>query len=723
MLRFLSSSPRTTTRIGRTSSFGGRAIASPSSASSLSRSASLSSSSSRACSSRFFCLGKSYDNNNNTSTKSATVAATTRRSLLSNASPFNASSSFSSLTPSSATETVNASNDNTRMRRRRRYSIQTNAGTTREECMVTTPIYYVNDKPHIGHVYTSTVADIYARYKRLQNMDVFFLTGTDEHGLKVEQSAEKRQIPPQALADENSLVFQDVMKSNEISFDDFIRTTDERHTTQVQAFVEKLLKSGDVYLGKFEGWYDEGQEEYYTETKAKECNYESPISGKPMVRMEEENYYFKLSKYESKVKELLETNDSFLTPKERKNELLQRVNDGLNDVPISRTNFTWGIPMPGDEQHVIYVWIDALMNYITAIGMAKDGEAKQRYWPASMHVMAKEISWFHAVIWPAVLMALDLPLPSRVHAHGFWIREGRKMSKSLGNFVDLTVLNKFSTHYGLDGFRYYLATEGPIGAQDANFASSRVQEVYGTDLVNTFGNSTSRTTAMCVKYFDGVIPENSDDTSKIFNGYDWKSICEKEVAEAVRAYENLELNKATQAAMRIITKVDLFITETKPFRMAKDPNEQENLGAVLYQCLEALRISACILEPILPNKVKEMHAGLPLYANESESMEKRLVWGGLKPGTTISKLALFPRLDPLDENGEIMKEEAQAPAASKKPAKKSKTKVEKVYSPETQAKIDAQGALIRSMKESGKTNDDAEVAEAVKILKELKASE
>ena len=712
MLRFLSTSPKTTTRIGRTSSsksaFIGRAIISSSSSNASLRASS--SSSSR------FCLGKCYTSFS--TSKAATVAATTRRSLLSSASPFSATSSFASFPRSNAGETVHSSNESGR--RRKRYSIQANAGTPREECMVTTPIYYVNDKPHIGHVYTSTVADIYARYKRLQNMDVFFLTGTDEHGLKVEQSAEKRQILPQALADENSLVFQEVMKANEISFDDFIRTTDERHTTQVQAFVEKLLKSGDVYLGKFEGWYDEGQEEYYTETKAKECNYESPISGKPMVRMEEENYYFKLSKYESKVKELLATSDSFLTPKERKNELLQRVNDGLNDVPISRTNFTWGIPMPGDEQHVIYVWIDALMNYITAIGMAKDGEAKQKYWPASMHVMAKEISWFHAVIWPAVLMALDLPLPMRVHAHGFWIREGRKMSKSLGNFVDLTVLNKFSTHYGLDGFRYYLATEGPIGAQDANFASSRVQEVYGTDLVNTFGNSTSRTTAMCVKYFDGVLPEKADDTSKIFKGYDWKSICEKEAAEAVRAYENLELNKATQAAMRIITKVDLFITETEPFRMAKDPNEQENLGAVLYQCLEALRISACILEPILPNKIKEMHAGLPLYANVSDSMGKRLVWGGLKPGTTVSKLALFPRLDPLDENGEIMKE-AQAPATSNKPAKKSKTKVEKVYSPETQAKIDAQGALIRSMKESGKTNDDAEVAEAVKILKELKA--
>jgi methionyl-tRNA synthetase len=597
---------------------------------------------------------------------------------------------------------------------------------TKKTIMVTTPIYYVNDKPHIGHVYTSTVADIYARYKRLQNDDVFFLTGTDEHGLKVEQSAEKRKITPKALADENSAIFRDVMKENDISFDDFIRTTDERHTKQVQSFVEKLLKTGDVYLGKFEGWYDEGQEEYYTETKAKENNYESPISGKPMVRMEEENYYFKLSKYQDKVKQLLETNDSFLTPKERKNELLQRVNDGLNDVPISRTNFTWGIPMPGDEKHVIYVWIDALMNYITAIGMAEENNEKQKYWPASVHVMAKEISWFHAVIWPAVLMALDLPIPSRVHAHGFWIREGRKMSKSLGNFVDLTVLNKFSNHYGMDGFRYYLATEGPIGAQDANFASSRVQEVYGTDLVNTFGNSTSRTTAMCEKYFDGFIPEKSNDATKMFKGYNWKSICKEEAANAIRAYENLELNKATQAAMRIITKVDLFITETEPFRMAKDPNERENLGCVLYQCLEALRIAACILEPVLPNKVKEMHESLPLYKSETQPLTERVVWGGLQPGMKISKLALFPRVDELNENGENKETETAAAAeiiANKKSTeKKTKTKVEKVYSPETQALIDAQGQLIRSMKESGRTNEDLEVAEAVKKLKELKAS-
>ena len=279
MLRFLSTSPKTTTRIGRTSSsksaFIGRAIISSSSSNASLRASS--SSSSR------FCLGKCYTSFS--TSKAATVAATTRRSLLSSASPFSATSSFASFPRSNAGETVHSSNESGR--RRKRYSIQANAGTPREECMVTTPIYYVNDKPHIGHVYTSTVADIYARYKRLQNMDVFFLTGTDEHGLKVEQSAEKRQIPPQALADENSLVFQEVMKANEISFDDFIRTTDERHTTQVQAFVEKLLKSGDVYLGKFEGWYDEGQEEYYTETKAKECNYESPISGKPMMLMEE----------------------------------------------------------------------------------------------------------------------------------------------------------------------------------------------------------------------------------------------------------------------------------------------------------------------------------------------------------------------------------------------------------------------------------------------------
>lgn len=541
---------------------------------------------------------------------------------------------------------------------------------TGEKCFVTTPIYYVNDRPHIGHVYTSTVADVYARFQRSRGRDVFFLTGTDEHGLKVEQSAEKRGVPPQQLADENSASFRTVMESMSISFDGFIRTTDASHKSQVQRFVELLREKDAVYLGKFEGWYDEGQEEYYTETKAKDLDYKSPISGKEMVRSSEENYYFKLSAFQSQLEALHNDNPDFLSPPARRNEMLARLAEGLNDVPISRTNFTWGVGMPGDEQHVIYVWIDALLNYVTALGLAEgegegtpgEGEAARRrlagelkaYWPASVHVMAKEISWFHSVIWPALLMALELPLPDRIHAHAFWIRDGKKMSKSLGNFVDLEVLSRYTDHYGLDAFRYFLMVEGPIGAQDANFASSRVQEVYSTDLVNTLGNSLSRTTAMVNKYYEGgVVPSEIGSGGRVtFVGedgkFDWPAVTAAAAAEVMGHMEAMELPKAAAAAVALVLKVDLFITETEPFRMAKDESKAEELGAVLYQCLETLRIACVLLEPFLPNKMAEVGENMELGEG---SWEERVKWGGLTPGSTVKKMAVFPRVEALDEQG------------------------------------------------------------------------
>ena len=309
--------------------------------------------------------------------------------------------------------------------------------------------------PSRRHAYTSTVADVYARAARATGRPTFFLTGTDEHGLKVEQSAAARGVPPQQLADENSAAFRAVMTGLNISFDDFWRTTDVAHTRQVQALVSRLQASGAVYLGEFEGWYDAGQEEYYAEMKAKELDYKSPISGKPLVRAREENYYFRLSAFQGRLE-----------------AMLGRLKEGLSDVPISRTNFRWGIPMPGDERHVIYVWIDALLNYVTALGLGEAPgearrEARQRFWPATLHVMAKEIAWFHAVIWPAMLMALELPLPRAVYAHGFWIRDGVKMSKSLGNFVDLTAIKRYTDAYGLDAFRYFLIVDGPGAANGA----------------------------------------------------------------------------------------------------------------------------------------------------------------------------------------------------------------------------------------------------------------
>ncbi|MDA1027374.1 MAG: class I tRNA ligase family protein, partial [Planctomycetota bacterium] len=308
---------------------------------------------------------------------------------------------------------------------------------------ITTPIYYVNDRPHIGHAYTTTLCDVWARAMRFAGRDVFFLTGTDEHGVKVEKSAQARGIEPQALADENAAEFQKVMKMFNLTNDDFIRTTEPRHERQVQSLVKRLLETGDVYLGEFEGWYDEGQEEYVTETKAKETDFKSPISGKPLVRANERNYYFKLSAYQDRLETLFADHPGFVKPDARRNEVLGRLRGGLQDVPITRTNFTWGIPFPGDEEHVIYVWIDALLNYATALNLADADDDRHRYWPATFHVIGKEILWFHAVIWPAVLIALELPMPGCVYAHSFWISEGKKMSKSLGIFVDLPTIERY----------------------------------------------------------------------------------------------------------------------------------------------------------------------------------------------------------------------------------------------------------------------------------------
>ncbi len=287
---------------------------------------------------------------------------------------------------------------------------------------ITTPIYYVNDRPHIGHVYTTTLCDAWARAMRLSGDEVFFLTGTDEHGVKVEQSARDKGMEPQALADLNSAEFRKAMELFELTNDEFIRTTDPDHIRQVQLFVKKLMDRGDIYLGEFEGWYDRGQEEYITENRARELDYKSPISGKPLEREKQSNYYFRLSAYQDRLEKLFADQPNFVRPEARRNEVLGRIREGLQDVPVSRTNFSWGIPMPGDEEHVIYVWIDALFNYATALGLAEAGSerhaARGHFWPADLHVIGKEILWFHAVIWPSMLMALDLPLPTVLQTSG-----------------------------------------------------------------------------------------------------------------------------------------------------------------------------------------------------------------------------------------------------------------------------------------------------------------
>ena len=512
---------------------------------------------------------------------------------------------------------------------------------TQETRYITTPIYYVNDRPHIGHVYTTTLCDVYARAMRSAGHDVFFLTGTDEHGVKVEESAQKRGITPQALADENAAIFQSIMGMFSLTNDGFIRTTDPMHESQVQTLVSKLLASDAVYLGDFEGWYDPGQEEYHTENSARELEYKSPISGKPLVRATEKNYYFRLSAYQERLEKLFAENPEFVRPNGRRNEVLGRLREGLQDVPISRTNFSWGIQMPNDAEHVIYVWIDALFNYITALGLGEDHSDREKYWPAHFHVVGKEILWFHAVIWPAILMALDLPLPKCVYAHSFWISEGRKMSKSLGNFIDLEEIEKYIDVYNMDAWRYYLVTQGPLGSTDADFAAEKFHDVYNAHLVNTVGNCASRVTAMIEKYFDGAVPP---DTSEVFAETDWKIICGDATECYLQAMESFSLQEAVESAMSIIRKIDLFINTTAPFKLSKDETKQAELGAILYQCIEALRIASMLLHPIIPVKMDELHQAIGVEM-PSGNIRSALAWGGMQAGTTIHKVALFPRVE------------------------------------------------------------------------------
>ncbi|MEE2912729.1 MAG: methionine--tRNA ligase [Planctomycetota bacterium] len=525
---------------------------------------------------------------------------------------------------------------------------------------ITTPIYYVNDRPHIGHVYTTTLCDVYSRAMR-QHGDVFFLTGTDEHGIKVEQSAKERGLSPQALADENAAEFQSVMNTFNLSNDEFIRTTDPEHMSQVQSFVSTLLDQGDIYLGTFEGWYDEGQEEYHTETSAKEHKYISPISGKPLVRASEKNYYFKLSAYQEKIEDLFKAQPSFVMPESRRNEVLGRLKEGLQDVPISRTNFTWGIPMPDDPNHVIYVWIDALFNYITALGLGNQEsdrfKARGHYWPATYHVVGKEILWFHAVIWPAILMALNLKLPACIYAHSFWISGGKKMSKSLGNFVDLQMIESIVDKYGMDAWRYFIVTQGPLGATDADFTEERFHEIYNAHLVNTVGNCCSRVTAMIEKYLDGDVPRCKYPIRESPNAPASTKLCNQSNS-AVDAWlphmKKFEIAQASELAMGLIRDVDVFINDTEPFILAKDENKREELKSILYQCLETLRIASNLLLPLMPERMSTFLGAI--YPQDPQDPTHEIAvktslnmpgWGECYLGKTqsLTKIALFPRID------------------------------------------------------------------------------
>ncbi len=497
---------------------------------------------------------------------------------------------------------------------------------------ITTPIYYVNDRPHIGHVYTTTIADIIARYHRLCGDEVFFLTGTDEHAAKVVESASQRGVTPQQWADQNAQAFQDTFAKLGIANDDFIRTSQQRHKDKVVQYVGELLKTGDVYLGEYEGWYDAGQEEYIPENKAKECDFKSPINGKPLVRKKEKNYFFRLSKYSEALLKLLESNSGFLRPDARRNEIINRIREGLNDVPISRTGAgDWGIQVPGDASHVIYVWIDALFNYLSTV----DTPDRSGYWPANLHLIAKDILWFHAVIWPALLLALKRELPRQVYAHSFWIAEGQKMSKSLGNFIDLEKIDRYIADYGLDAFRYFLASQGPLGISDSDFAEARYVEIYNDQLADKLGNLVNRSLTMIHRYRGGVIPASTT--------ADLSADAEAAIAAYRRGLDQIELGSALERLLGFVVRANQYVEESAPWKLAKDPAQAARLDTVLYNLAESVRVIAVLIAPVMPSIASQIRTQLGL-ASSSELLNDEARWGKLAAGTKLGSVApLFPK--------------------------------------------------------------------------------
>ncbi len=535
---------------------------------------------------------------------------------------------------------------------------------------ITTPIYYVNDRPHIGHCYTTTVADAFARMARLRGQGpVFFLTGTDEHADKVVTNALAHNFTPIQWADRNAEQFKVAFAFMASSNDDFIRTTQERHTSRVRQYIASLIKSGDIYIGDYSGWYDPSQEEYLTETVAKDAGYVSPVTGQPLIKRTEKNYFFNLPKYEQRLLQHIEAHKEFIQPESRRNEVLGRLRDGLQPVPVSRaitddpaTQF--GIRIPGDDSHRIYVWIDALFNYLSTI----DTPERHGFWPP-VHFLAKDILWFHAVVWPALLMALHdsdpktysfVKLPRAVYAHSYWVREGRKMSKSLGNFVEIETLRAYADKYSLDAVRWYLLTQGPLGSTDADFSHAKFVEIYNANLANGLGNCASRVANMIGKYFNGKVPQH---TGLPAEPQDFATgLTERYLAHA----DHLNLDAALSLGTTLISKVDQYINDTQPFKLAKtieqDPAAKERLGHILYVCAESIRIATVLLSPAIPHKASHLLKawGLPDLETGAGATCPPLTelarFGGphaLKPGHQIiadgaKPEPLFARADPAE---------------------------------------------------------------------------
>ncbi len=521
---------------------------------------------------------------------------------------------------------------------------------------VTTPIYYPSDKLHIGHAYTTTIADSLARFHKFLGKDVFFLTGSDEHGQKVERIAKSQGVTPKEYVDTIVASFKELWIALNIQYDDFVRTTEPRHHRAVQEVFKRIYDQGDIYLSKYEGWYCTPCETFWVEHKLldKHC----PDCSRPVELVEEESYFFRLGKYAKKLLDHIETHPEFIQPISRKNEMVNFIKSGLEDLCVSRTTFDWGVPLPFDSKHVVYVWFDALTNYLTAVGFPDDEERMRTWWPAELHLVGKEITRFHTIIWPIILMALELELPKTVFAHGWLLFDSDKMSKSKGNVVDPHVL---IARYGVDAIRYFLLREISFG-QDGSFSERALVERTNADLANDLGNLLHRTLAMLMKYHKGIVPTPGD-TSDL--DLEFVAFAKKIPALVLQQGEALKINEALEIIWQLIGKANKYVDSAAPWALAKEEETKSRLGTVMYNLLETLRIVALLVKSFLPETGGRIWEQLGIKESIEQMSFSATEFGLLQPGTLTQKgEPIFPRLEGIPED--------EAPKEEEKPAKAEK---------------------------------------------------